>query len=186
MSENKKLGKCKISECQKILKSDGGSTSGLITHFSTMHNIDLRKKKIDNNVAEGKIKTNTFIIIVNIKTIIILLLLLLLESVPGHIKSTNVIDSYFLPKAKKNLKEVVAEMVALDGLPFRVFETSEELRESLKARGFNIPKTAKTYKKMTIQFSKEIRSKQKAEINVLVANGERFCTTFDEPANFRC
>lgn len=57
-SENKKLGKCKEPLCQKILKADGGTTSGLITHLRTKHNIDLRKKKneIDSTVVEeGKI-----------------------------------------------------------------------------------------------------------------------------------
>lgn len=42
-SDNKTLGRCKL--CEKIIKSTGGSTSGLMTHLRTMHQIDLRKKK---------------------------------------------------------------------------------------------------------------------------------------------
>lgn len=188
-SENKKLGKCKIQMCQKILKTEGGSTSGLITHLRTMHHIDLRKKKIENDpkqAEEGKIKTTTMYdnIVTDIKTTFVLYLLL--EYDPHRIKAkTNAINSYFLPKEKKKLEEVVAEMVALDGMPFRVFETSDELRESLKSRGFNIPKTAKSFKQMTIKFSKKIRCQQKSEIKILVANGERFCTTFDEWTSVR-
>lgn len=52
-SDNKTLGQCKL--CQKIIKSTGGSTSGLMTHLRTMHNIDLRKKKPTATEEEGKI-----------------------------------------------------------------------------------------------------------------------------------
>lgn len=76
-------------------------------------------------------------------------------------------------------------MVALDGLTFRVFERSEELRESLQARGFKIPKTAKSYKQMVIKYSKDVRRKQKTEIQELTSNGERFCVTFDEWTSLR-
>lgn len=61
------------------------------------------------------------------------------------------------------MAEVVDKMVAKDGFTFDVFENSEKLRESLKARGYNIPKTAKSYKQM-IKFSKDVRFKQKADI----------------------
>lgn len=52
-SDNKALGQCKL--CEKIIKSTGGTTSGLMTHLRTLHNIDLRKKKATAAVEEGKI-----------------------------------------------------------------------------------------------------------------------------------
>lgn len=107
------------------------------------------------------------------------------EIVPDRVPRTNTIDVYFAPREKKTLSFVVAKMVALDGLTFRVFETSDELRESLKARGFKIPKTAKSYKQMVIKFSKEVRRKQNSELQELVLKGERFCLTFDEWTSLR-
>lgn len=102
----------------------------------------------------------------------------------GHVPKTKKIDSFFL-KGKKTLAEVVSKMVALDGFTFRVFETSDELRESLQARGFKIPKTAKSYRKMMVNFSKDVRRMQRAEIKDLVSKGERFCITFDEWTSLR-
>lgn len=104
---------------------------------------------------------------------------------PNDTARKNKIHSYFISKKKKSLAEVVAKMVALDGLTFNVFETSDELRQCLRARGFNIPKTAKTFQRMVIQFSNDVRRKQKAEINDLISKGERFCTTFDEWTSLR-
>lgn len=50
-SDNKTLGQCKT--CKKIIKSTGGTTTGLITHLRSLHKIDLRKLK--NPTKEGKI-----------------------------------------------------------------------------------------------------------------------------------
>lgn len=76
-------------------------------------------------------------------------------------------------------------MIAKDGLTFRVLEKSTELRESLQARGYVLPKTAKSFKSMTIRYSKKIRQNQKKVIKELVAKGERFCVTFDEWTSLR-
>lgn len=88
------------------------------------------------------------------------------------------INGYFAPKNKRQFSEVVSKMVAK--AVFHVFEHSEELLEFLKARGYDIPSTAKTFKKMVINFSKEVRQNQKTAIKEMVSKGERFCITFDE------
>lgn len=100
-------------------------------------------------------------------------------------RETKKIDDYFTVKKKKELDDVVATLIAKDGLTFRAFETSNELRESLQARGYVLPKTAKSFKSMTIKYSKRIRQNQKNVIKELVAKGERFCVTFDEWTSLR-
>lgn len=50
-NEDTNLGKCKDPLCQAILKSAGGSTTGLSSHLRTKHRIDLRNMK--KNVAEA-------------------------------------------------------------------------------------------------------------------------------------
>lgn len=108
-----------------------------------------------------------------------------IENARAGAREKRKIDAYFTVKKKKELDEVVATMIAKDGLTFRVFETSSELRESLQARGYLLPKTAKTFKSMTIKYSKKIRQNQKKVIKELVAKGERFCVTFDEWTSLR-
>lgn len=95
------------------------------------------------------------------------------------------INGYFVPKKKKQLDEVVATVIAKDGLTFRVFETSSELRESLQARGYVLSKTAKSFKAMTIKYAKKIRQNQKEVIKEFVTKDERFCVTFDEWTSLR-
>lgn len=54
-SEDKKLDKCKEPMCQVIIKAVCGSTTGLVSHLRSKHNIDIRKMKKDLNPTEGTI-----------------------------------------------------------------------------------------------------------------------------------
>ena len=50
-------------------------------------------------------------------------------------------------------------MTALDGLPFRIFITSDDLRKSLKALNLSdkLPKSATTIQKIVTSYSETIR-----------------------------
>ncbi|GBP64617.1 hypothetical protein EVAR_46546_1 [Eumeta japonica] len=109
--------KCK--RCPSILKTLGGSTKGLHTHLSTKHNI----KVISASTSQDTENLNT---------------------APPPAKRK--LDDYFT-KTKSdddNLDDVLARMIALDGFPFSVFITSDNLRKLLLAKYTDLPKSAVT------------------------------------------
>ena len=72
-------------------------------------------------------------------------------------------------------------MTARDGLPFRPFITSPDLRKCLMAMGFaNLPKSADTVKEMVMDQGRRVRSLVTGEIAKRRAQGQRFSLTFDE------
>ena len=75
---------------------------------------------------------------------------------------------------------VLARMTALDGLPFSVFCTSEDLRKSMMARGFDLPKSANSIRKLVVDYSTEIQAAAIREIKELKKKGHRSSLTFDE------
>jgi hypothetical protein len=76
---------------------------------------------------------------------------------------------------------VIARMVALDGLPFRVFCTSTDLRNCLRMKVCSdIPKSPNTIKKIVIEYSENIRTSVIAELNFLTKKKVRFSLTLDE------
>ncbi|GBP70034.1 Cilia- and flagella-associated protein 43 [Eumeta japonica] len=122
--------KCK--RCPSILKTLGGSTKGLHTHLSTKHNI----KVISASTSQDTENLNT---------------------APPPAKRK--LDDYFT-KTKSdddNLDDVLARMIALDGFPFSVFITSDNLRKLLLAKYTDLPKSAVTIQKRVMNYSEKIK-----------------------------
>ncbi|GBP63318.1 hypothetical protein EVAR_89524_1 [Eumeta japonica] len=120
--------KCK--RCPSILKTLGGSTKGLHTHLSTKHNI----KVISASTSQDTENLNT---------------------APPPAKRK--LDDYFT-KTKSdddNLDDVLARMIALDGFPFSVFITSDNLRKLLLAKYTDLPKSAVTIQKRVMNYSEK-------------------------------
>ncbi|GBP18388.1 hypothetical protein EVAR_14781_1 [Eumeta japonica] len=145
--------KCK--RCPSILKTLGGSTKGLHTHLSTKYNI----KVISASTSQDTENLNT---------------------APPPAKRK--LDDYFT-KTKSdddNLDDVLARMIALDGFPFSVFITSDNLRKLLLAKYTDLPKSAVTIKKRVMNYSKKIKKQVTSELKHLKSAGERFSLSFDE------
>lgn len=71
-------------------------------------------------------------------------------------------------------------MIALDGLTFRVFTTSVDLRRALASDGYNIPKSPNTIRKIVMEFAEKVREQEKNEIVQLLEKGDRFNISHDE------
>lgn len=70
-------------------------------------------------------------------------------------------------------------MVAKDGLTFRVFTTSTDLRRCLVADGFTeLPTAPTTIKRIVMEYSEDVREKMKKEIQGELSKGVGFCVTF--------
>nr|CAI5863532.1 unnamed protein product [Callosobruchus analis] len=102
------------------------------------------------------------------------------QIVPKRRKLT---DYYLVdPNHEDNsLDAIIARMAALDGLPFRVFITSRDLRKGLEARGFtNLPTSSSTIKNIISLYCEKIFDNFANEIKVLRQKGRCFSLTFDE------
>lgn len=143
--------KCK--RCPAILKTLGGSTKGLHTHLSSKHNV----KVISASTSQDSENLNT---------------------APPPAKRK--LDNYFTKSAADNLDDVLARMIALDGFPFSVFITSDDLRKLLLAKYTDLPKSAVTIRKRVMNYSEKIKKQVTAELKHLKSAGERFSFSFDE------
>lgn len=153
------LAKCK--KCAKEIKSHGGSTSGLHTHLRTNHEINLLKIKSTQDAASSSASFFS-------------------TPLSSAKKPKPLITDFLQNQHDKSLPAVFSRMTALDGLPFSVFVTSAELRTSLEARGFVVPKSATTIRNMVVQYADRIRETVISKFTRLRLQGMRFSLTFDE------
>lgn len=154
-SANVASAKCK--RCSKTIKTTGGSTKGLHTHLRTIHNIDTRRKDDDETTA--------------------------LTSQPETKKRK--LTDFFATKDDNSLQAMVSRMVARDGFPFKVFVTSNDLRSALRAKGFELPKSEHSFRKMTMDYAMKIRSYNLQEIQQEIKEGRKFSVSFDEWTSIR-
>lgn len=143
--------KCK--RCPGILKTLGGSTNGLHTHLLSKHNI----KVISASTSQDSENLNT---------------------APPPAK--RMLDDYFTKSADDSLDDILARMIALDGFPFSVFITSDDLRKLLLEKYTDLPKSAVTVRKRVMNYSEKIRKQVTGELKHLKSAGERFSLSFDE------
>lgn len=71
-------------------------------------------------------------------------------------------------------------MVALDGLPFKTFCTSEKLRKFFQNSGYKLPSSANSIKDIVLKANNEIRSVMIKEIQELKAQEVKFAISLDE------
>lgn len=141
----------KCKKCQKLLKTTGGSTSSLHKHMSSIHSVVIKSVKRPPPDS----------------------------TTPLAKRNTSSITNY-LTVHDNSLEAVLARMTAGDGLPFRIFATSVEMRKSLASRGFEVPKSANTIRDMVMKYGQSIRQKYKIELQGLKLQGKQFSLSFDE------
>lgn len=138
--------KCK--KCNVVLKIGGGSTSGLHKHLQRVHKINVqtvtatasKRRAEEVDVVEGS----------------------------SNSKLTCRPITSFMRKDAETLPLVLSRMAALDGLAFRVFITSTDIRLGLEARGFrNIPLSANTIRQHVLQHAQSVRESVKREFKRL-------------------
>lgn len=158
-NKTKDGGVCKL--CSRQIKAAGGSTSGLHSHLKSQHDINLLKrgKSIPLSGISGKRNNQPY-------------------------KEISTITSYFKPTVDDSFPAVISRLIALDGLPFHKFCTSEDLRKLLTVKGYrDIPKSPNTIRKIVLEYSNKMLQEVINELKLLKENklrGEVFSLTFDE------
>lgn len=160
--------KCK--GCCKIIKTLGGSTSGLHTHVKGVHNKNLLKRQVQTSQSSVNVAgcSTAALVVDNVDAVV-------------DEKTDTSIRKYLSGYQDESFAAVISRLTAKDGLPFKIFCTSHDLRQMLTARGFdNIPKSANTIRSMVIKYAKKIRTSVSSELAAYVKNGGRLSITFDE------
>lgn len=161
--KERKLELAKCKKCAKIIKTGGGSTSGLHQHMKTMHDINFLKR---NEPSTSSASSDNAVSLFD-KTVV----------------SATKITKYFKNTNDNSLAVILARMTALDGLPFRVFITSKDLRRSIEALKLSdkLPQSANTIQKIVMDYSKYVReSVMVPEFTDRRTSGNGFSITWDE------
>jgi len=155
------VAKCNI--CKSNLKAVGGSTKGLHTHLATKHDINLLKRK-DSDVSHGSSSSAIHP-----------------QTTAKSTKLPGMLSQYVVSDIERSLGATMSRMCSCDGVPFRFFVHSPDMRKALVALGFtNIPKSAASIQQLVMEHGRKVRSLQLSEINQRMKKGERFSLTFDE------
>jgi len=155
--------KCKL--CNTVLKTVGGSTKGLHEHLKRVHDMSVLKRKTGNVTADAAECSSSQS-----------------SGAAAAVQSsrmTGPLNKYM--QRENTLQSTIARMTARDGLPFRLFATSPDLRKCLMARGFgNLPTSSETVKKMVMDEGRSVRSVVINELARKKREGQRFSLTLDE------
>ncbi|CAG5019992.1 unnamed protein product [Parnassius apollo] len=178
-AEDGQSGKCNL--CQKIIRSHGGTTTGIRVHLKSSHTIDVsnvNSKSYNGETNDSSINRSSTSASPTITTAV--------SKSKGESCSASLIDGkkrkltdYF--QSNHSLETTVSRMAALDGIPFSVFCTSEDLRRLFTNSGYNkLLKTPKGIKNIVINYSKQEKKKLVTELKNLLALGKKFSLSFDE------
>lgn len=171
----------KCQKCDKELKTAGGSTKGLHVHLHTKHDIDLLKRKPATDAESGESSAS----LKNSSSS---------SSAPcdDQINPTTnkrcrvKISGYFVPQNDKSLGATLARMIALDGLSFNIFCTSQDLRDAVRASGHhNLPTSPTGIQMLVMRYASSLRAQVTAEIKEERKAGQKFSLTFDEWSSLR-
>lgn len=90
------------------------------------------------------------------------------------------LSDFGFPRQEESLSAAIAHLTAVDNLPFSLFITSTELRKSLKARGFEVPKSRETIKSKFMEYYQKCKQNMKEEIRKIKSSEKKFSIALDE------
>lgn len=187
-AENGLNAKCKL--CKKILKTKDRSPRGLYVHLKSIHKIDTKTKNVISppplplpppSSNTGATNQNMELVTASASTSNVSP-----ESpgssapVPPARKKRQKITDHFLPVEDTSMEKKVSRMVAKDGLPFRVFCTSKDMRDLFNSSGHKLPMSPNTIKLIVMNYGMTLKMKIMRELAQLKENDHRFTLTFDE------
>ena len=160
--------KAKCKNCKTVLKTAGGSTKGLHEHLRRVHSMSVlkgRKPDKDDDQSDEQAQAK--------KT-----------AKPGG--GGGAITKYLMNEEDKTLDETLARMTARDGLPFRLFSSSPDMRKCLHALGFgDVPTSPEGVRQRVMSHARKVRSFVTADLENKKKQGRRFSLTFDEWTSVR-
>ncbi|KAH9629867.1 hypothetical protein HF086_006551 [Spodoptera exigua] len=146
--KSKTNSEAKCKHCNKILLTSGGSTSALRNHLKNKHLISLDSAKTAHQQPENE------------------------EATPSTSKKPKKITEYLTTSDSMEL--TISRMVTLDGIAFRVFANSADLRRLFKKSNYALPASANTIKNIVMKCSQNVKEEVKFVIASLKKSGKNF------------
>lgn len=158
--------KCKT--CDKIIKTGGGSTTALHTHFRSVHS-NIASTSTDSTPSTSRAADTPGIL--EEKQLVM------------ETKKRKLMTDFF--KSSDSMEVVVSRMAALVGCTFRLFTESQDLRHLFKKSGLELQKSPNTIAKIVLNQTDELKAEIKNKISVLKQAGHRYSITLDEWTSLR-
>ncbi|CAG5059126.1 unnamed protein product [Parnassius apollo] len=96
-------------------------------------------------------------------------------------KKAKTINDFFHVKEEDDLDTILAKMTAVDGVPFKIFCSSESMRKLFgKAAYKDLPKSPNTIKKKVLNKSELLKKEVKKELNDIKTAGKQLAISLDE------
>lgn len=140
---NADSAKCRI--CKSILKCKGGSTSTLRNHLKLKHKINMLVKNDEKTGDEIQTSTNKL-------------------PEPG---GTNRMEKYL---KRESLAHLLAKCAAKDGFSVRGIVNSTAIKEFVASRGYIMPRSEATVRKLIVDFYMEKKTELKNRFHQLCYN----------------
>jgi len=191
-AENGLSAKCKL--CKKILKTKDRSPRGLHVHLKSIHKIDTKTENVilppssplpppisDTGATNQSMElVNSSPSTSNVRDSPESLALVSPVRKKSKQVSNQKITDHFRPVEDSSMEKKVSRMVAKDGLPFRVFCSSKDLRDLFNSSGHKLPTSPNTIKLIVMNYGMTLKMKIQSELAQLKENDHRFTLTFDE------
>lgn len=172
-AENGLSAKCKL--CKKILKTKDRSPRGLHVHLKSIHKIDTKNVISPPPLPLPLPSSN------NQNTELVTESPGSSAPVPPASKKQKITDHFlFLPVENNSVEKKVSRMVAKDGLPFRVFCTSKDIRDLFNSSGHKLPTSPNSIKLIVMNYGMTLKMKIARDLAQLKENDQRFTLTLDE------
>lgn len=142
------------NNCNKKLCCKGSSTSNLKSHLKAVHNITF-EKNMDAPINIGEASAST-----------------------SCTKRKQCNLHSFLKRS--TLEEIVAKLVAKDGISANSVMKSSFIRESIQERGFSLPKTHSRVMELVHTFFEQAKQETIEFINAIKKRDGKFALTLDE------
>lgn len=153
--DKKDTDSAQCKRCSTTIKCKGGSTSAMANHLKNKHLLNIKRTMEE---SEGKCLPE-----------------------PKRPKVNTVADYI----RRESLGELIAKCAAFDGFSIRGITNSSAIREYITKRGYEMPKSIHSVKKIILDFA-NIKKKELCDIlQKKIANGERFSITCDEWTNIK-
>ncbi|CAK1599890.1 unnamed protein product [Parnassius mnemosyne] len=153
---------CKM--CKKVFKTCG-TTSSLHNHLRLVHSIQLAKKTSNYSLPSTSQKDMSFDSDV---------------MMTPATKKAKTINYFFHVKEEDDLDTILAKMTAVDGVPFKIFCSSESMRKLFGKAAYNLPKSPNTIKKRILNKSELLKREVKKELNDIKTAGKQLAVSLDE------
>lgn len=180
-SADRETGKCKL--CNAFIKTSGRSTTGLHTHLRTKHGIDtksLKPSKIPNPHNESTSNEESFdAAIATPSQSKIITFVHDKDDVKDRPAKRSKITDYF--EVIDPVPRMVSRMLAHDGLLFKIFTTSEDMKDLCVNAGYTLPDSLISTKEMVMKYGSDVKKRfvQKF-LRLKNNNGQKFNLTVDE------